>query len=395
MLPLEENPHPLVFKAAKAGVPPSGPAPSEDRIDTRTRVRSLTGMQKEMIVEYGPTGTVWRLASDEGAGLNGTDLAPFPLAFFNAGLLSSYMSEVLALAEARGLDTAGIDLSLNNSYAMQGSATAGTIQGASEPVELHLSPPSGADPAAWMEILRHAVVASPADAVMRIPLTSRFSLTCNGERIATNEVPECTDAVVGAGADLFDPLAPGGGFADDIIQKVVLDVSDTPSQAPGSGLNPNQKRSFLVGGSCSITAAGLKEICVRHAMRTATAFHFLSDTSARFGGKEMAPPGLVLLAAGIGFCYMTQLARFAKMAKQDLKSYAITQDMWFGLPGASGGTDAQATAGAAVTHVHLEMGADADARLVTDMAARMCFLHSACAASLKTKVSLAGVEAAA
>jgi len=395
MLSLEENPHPLVFKTAEAGVPSPGLTPSETHIDTRTRVRSLTGMQKELIVEYGPTGTVWRMASDEGAGLNGTDLAPFPLAFFNAGLLSSYMSEVEALAIARGLDTAGVHLSLTNSYAMQGSATAGTIQGASEPAELHLSPPSGADAAAWMEILRHAVVASPADAVMRTPLTSRFSLTCNGERIATNEVPECTDAVVDAGADLFDPLAPGGAFADDIIKKVVLDVSDTPSQTPGSGLNPEQKRSFLVGGSCAITRDGIKEIRVRHAMRTVTVFHFLSDSSARFGGQEMAPSGLALLAAGIGFCYMTQLGRFAKMAKQDLKSYAITQDMRFGLPGASGGTDAQASAEAAVTHVHLEMGAGADARLVTDMAARMCFLHSACAAGLKTKVNLVGAEAAA
>ncbi|MBT3550592.1 MAG: hypothetical protein HN861_08140 [Rhodospirillaceae bacterium] len=395
MLSLEENPHPLVFKAAEDGIPPDALNPSEARINTRTRVRSLTGMQKEVIVEYGPTGTIWRMASDEGAGLNGTDLAPFPLAFFNAGLLSSYMSEVQALAITKGLDAAGVHLSLKNSYAMHGSATAGTIQGASEPAELHLSPPGGADAAAWMEILRHAVIASPADAVMRMPLTSRFSLTCNGERIATNEVPECSDAAVGAGADLFDPLAPGGTFADNIIQKVVLDASDAPSQVAGSGLNPDQKRSFLVNGTCAITTDGLKDIRVRHAMRTATAYHFLSDTSARFGGNEIAPPGLALLVAGIGFCYMTQLGRFAKMAKQDLKSYAITQDMSFGAPGASGGTDAQATADAAVTHVHLEMDGDADPRLVTDMAARMCFLHSACAASLKTKVHLSGAEAAA
>ncbi|MBT4721671.1 MAG: OsmC family peroxiredoxin, partial [Rhodospirillaceae bacterium] len=157
MLSLEENPHPLVFKAAEDGIPPDALNPSEARINTRTRVRSLTGMQKEVIVEYGPTGTIWRMASDEGAGLNGTDLAPFPLAFFNAGLLSSYMSEVQALAITKGLDAAGVHLSLKNSYAMHGSATAGTIQGASEPAELHLSPPGGADAAAWMEILRHAV----------------------------------------------------------------------------------------------------------------------------------------------------------------------------------------------------------------------------------------------
>ena len=391
MASIEESPHPLAFKAGNQSLSIDT---SDARIDTRTRVQWLTGMQKEAIVEYGPTGTIWRMVSDEGAGLNGTDLAPFPLAYFNAGLLGSYMSEVLALCRTRGLEAAGASLALNNRYAMQGSVTSGTIQGSALPAELSLSLPPDADAAVWTEILRHAVVASPADAVMRTPLTSRFSLTCNGKRLATNEAPECSDPVVGAEAALFDELEPVGAFARDLIRKVVTDASDTASQKPGSGLNPEQKRELLVGGTCSLTKDGIKEIRVRHAMRTATAFHFLSDSSARFGGGEMAPPGTVLAAAGIGFCYMTQLGRFAKMAKQDLKSYAITQDMSFGVPGASGGTDAQATAGAAVTHVHLEMGAGADARLVTDMAARMCFLHSACAAGHKTKVNLAGVEAA-
>ena len=47
MLPLEENPHPLVFKAAKAGVPLSGPASSEDRNFT-----------------YAPAQSDWRLSDD-------------------------------------------------------------------------------------------------------------------------------------------------------------------------------------------------------------------------------------------------------------------------------------------------------------------------------------------
>ena len=41
----------------------------------RTHVRSLSVMQKEALVVAGRTGAVWRLASDEGAYLNGDEVA--------------------------------------------------------------------------------------------------------------------------------------------------------------------------------------------------------------------------------------------------------------------------------------------------------------------------------
>ena len=44
----------------------------------RCHVRALGGMQKEALVASRRTGTVWRLASDEGAYLDGDDEAPAP-----------------------------------------------------------------------------------------------------------------------------------------------------------------------------------------------------------------------------------------------------------------------------------------------------------------------------
>jgi hypothetical protein len=375
---IETSPHPLGFKAGQ------GATGGDAAIWTRTRVRSLAGMQKEAFVEYGPTGTVWRMVADEGAGLNGTDLAPFPLAFFNAGLLASTMAEIEALAEARGLSVDGAGAAATNTYMIEGSATQGTQQGSSLPADIHLSPPTGADQDAWMEILRHAVAASPVDAILRAPLTSRFSLSCNGKRLATDKVPECTEEPISAEAALFDGLAPIENAADALIKKEPA-ANDAPPRQPPV---PGQKRTLVVGGAASFAAGGRKNIRVQNGMPGSSAFHFLSDNSAHFGGAETAPPGIVLAAAGIGFCYMTQLGRYAKLTHQDLQSYAITQDMNFGVPGASGRTDTPPLAEAAVTHIHLEMGADGDARLVTDMAARMCFLHSALAAQLKTKVGL-------
>ena len=72
---------PLFFKVGNgrdlAIVPP------DDRLGTAVRVyaRSLSGMQKEALVASRRSGAIWRLASDEGAYLDGDDEAPCPLSF--------------------------------------------------------------------------------------------------------------------------------------------------------------------------------------------------------------------------------------------------------------------------------------------------------------------------
>ena len=74
-----------------------GPIPSQ--LAYRVDIRSLDGMQKEAVVRQlvPQGGATWRLVSDEGPYLNGTDLAPFPLAFFAAGLQFCYMSQLVEL----------------------------------------------------------------------------------------------------------------------------------------------------------------------------------------------------------------------------------------------------------------------------------------------------------
>jgi hypothetical protein len=54
----------------------------------KVEARQLAGHQKEAVVTEGAKGNAWRLTSDEGKHLRGSDLAPFPLGFFNAGMQS-------------------------------------------------------------------------------------------------------------------------------------------------------------------------------------------------------------------------------------------------------------------------------------------------------------------
>ena len=60
---------------------------SDEFSAVRVEAHALGGMQKEALVYQGSTRSLWRMVSDEGPYLNGTDLAPFPLAFFSVGMV--------------------------------------------------------------------------------------------------------------------------------------------------------------------------------------------------------------------------------------------------------------------------------------------------------------------
>ncbi|MFV1963712.1 MAG: OsmC family peroxiredoxin, partial [Acidimicrobiia bacterium] len=87
MTSIESSGRPLVFRVENSHDElPGGAGSTMPGTFLRTVVRALVGMQKEAAVTIEPDGSVWRLVSDEGPYLNGTDLAPFPLAFFAAGM---------------------------------------------------------------------------------------------------------------------------------------------------------------------------------------------------------------------------------------------------------------------------------------------------------------------
>ena len=94
---IESLGYPLVFGVADPREVEPDPA---GRVSVRTEVCSLEGMQKEALVRVG-TGRTWRMVSDEGPYLDGTDLAPFQLAFFSAGMQFSFLSQLVQGARAQ------------------------------------------------------------------------------------------------------------------------------------------------------------------------------------------------------------------------------------------------------------------------------------------------------
>ena len=81
---------------------------------------------------------------------------------------------------------------------------------------------------------------------------------------------------------------------------------------------------------------------------------FLSDEGEGWGGCGRAPDAASLISAGIGFCFMTQLGRYAQTAKLPLNRDIIIQDTHFSLGGASGSTGQPGVAHPIETHVYME-----------------------------------------
>jgi uncharacterized OsmC-like protein len=393
---LGSDPRPAFFPVADPAE--LGLVAPEDRLGlpVRTWVRALAGMQKEALVINGASGSAWRLVSDEGPYLDGHDRAPCPLCAFVTGMVSSYMNSINTLAQAEGLEIDDIELTLANHYTMEGSALKGTMLGGARTPELGVRIAADADESDLDDLARRGVAAAPINGLLSGIHHSLFNLSWNGDQIPVGEV---------GSLDCDIHLDPGDAFervriadvpvADDLMVKVK--EGDQVEGVPGgvnSSLQESQSRSLHVQAVCRVRDDGVKEIHENLFRPIGSEFRFLSDEAPEAGGQGLAPDAVSYLAAGLGFCFMTQLGRYARITKKPLQEYRISQDIHFS-PGGSGGGVASALP--VETHVYLVMGGEEDeesARKTLDMSERTCFLHAACRTDLDVAVSVGRMEQA-
>ena len=375
---------PLAFRARTAG---DRVAPSTGGIRLRSEVRALSGMQKEALVWNEAGSTLWRMVSDEGPYLQGTDLAPFPLAFYTAGVVFALMTEVQRHAAAQSVELASFAVTSDHYYTMEGSALRGDMIGGAKPVEMVVDIEANADADRIEHLVETALASSPAEAYMRDRLHSTFSLTANADAIEVADVR-------GSSHGAEDPVPRFGrvepmseGFLDEIITKTsTAEVIHGVEGGEGSSLAAEQKRTLHVRGEAKLLAGNLKEIRVRLLQPIGSSFCFLSED----GGDSRAPAALDYLSAGVGFCFMTQLGRYAHIKGLDLASYSIVQDSVF-YPRETSPEEARvATAEPVDTHVFLTFDEPAEAaQRMVFMGERTCFLHAAMRGAYPTQIRLA------
>ncbi len=376
---------PLGFRAEGGERRPSVLGAAGGREIYVVEARKLVVHQKEAVVREGEGGRCWRLASDEGKHLKGTDLAPFPLGFFNAGLHGDLIGRIVALASARAIDLDELNIALTNGYSLTGSFFRGDGEGFAEPASIKVVVRSGAPADRITGLVADAVEASPALAAMRTPLVNTFAIYVNGRR---RPVETMTPS---ASQDAPDPFitystAPsprnGGPDLADLIRKTGQEEAGAIVPAP-AGTTTRIIR-VVNGTSRLIDPAGVTETDTWLELPGMSHFTLKSDERA---DGDTAPSGLALLSAGIAFCFMTQLDRYIEHMKFDIDGVRLVQYSPYALN--AEGERLRGVAEAVDTHLFLN-GREAEETYerLMQIAARTCYLHATLAATLEPRLSI-------
>ncbi len=360
----------------------------------RTIVNSMTVFQKEALVTSDRTGKTWRFASDEGKYLQGTDTAPPPLCHLTVGMVASYMNEIVALAKLRDVTIDRIELIQDNYYRMDGSMMKGTMVASAHDVDLEVKIDSPMPKSEILKLIYDAVSASPLNGLMRGEHESLFTLSHNGSEIEPDKALPVQGPTLSDPGVMVDKVEPAdGNWNEHCVKQGPTPKLEHSVSGAGSALKDQQNRMLHLRGVCKIRPDGIKEITQFLYNPAGSMFTLLSEEGPENGGQGRAPDATSYISAGIGFCFMTQFGRYAKMQKKDLQSYRIVQDSHYSLGGASGGTGKAGTADPLETHVYLTSSEDDEfARHILDVSEQTCFLHAFCRTDLKTKIRLSGFE---
>jgi hypothetical protein len=266
------------------------------------------------------------------------------------------------------------------------------MTGGAKDVDLTAQIDSPADRDTLTRLVLDATAASPLSGLMRGSKQSLFTLTHNGREIEPALAEPLGRPAEPDPGDRFDRAQPMPGNEFQSISKNGLTPKAEHSVTmAGGSLTDEQSRLLHVRGICTLRSDGVKQIEQQLFNPHGSIFYFLSDEAPENGGRGRAPDAMSYASAGIGFCFMTQFGRYAKIVHKDLRSYRIVQDTHFSLGGASGGTGEAGEADPVETHVYLDTGEDDDfARTILDMSEQTCFLHAFCKADLKVRVSIQG-----
>ena len=378
---IELSDYPLAFRVEPDGLNLETLATTDGIARIRTFARTLEGMQKEAVIQYGPTGTVWRVVCDEGPWLNGTDLAPFPLAFFAAGIAASLLSELVDEAGDRGVQVDTLGLAQDNFFTMEGSALRDTMTAGVQPMQVSISARGSASAAELKDIAETALRRrSPAQRCLRDVLPSAFAIHANDEELPWPGKAATGAAMLADPAELFGRIRPASQDNMTIIRK-----SDSAAEttAHAVGLQAEQKRVVHVHTEGTIRDDGLKSISVQCIRPPGSRFRILSENSSANDGQERAPNGLVYLSAGIVFCFMTQIGRYAQITKQKLDGFRVIQDTGFRFS-----RDCDPAAYAVETLVCLDTREPPDKSIqLVRMGEQTCYIHATYRTATETELS--------
>jgi len=284
-----------------------------------------------------------------------------------------------------------VEIKLQNFYFLDGSFVRGDGVGGAEPAKIEFNVQASAPSDQIAALVNDAVRASPALATMRSAVTNTFAIYVNGNRRKVTTLKNSTGAEA---ADPFltyrQPPAPLEGANDlpDLIRKTgQVQSGDMVDASDGS---IRRVVRTVTGASQLLDPAGITDTDTWLEVPGLSHFAFKTDDRAIIDpSEEVGPSGLALIAAGIVFCYMTQLSRYIIHQKFDISGVRIVQRTPFAIDGDPADGSWTGSIEPVDTHLFLNGGEDdaSHERLMT-IAANTCYLHATLAAQLDPVVSI-------
>lgn len=371
---IENSGHPLAFRTHAGSGSVGWNALQDSALVCKVEAHAIGGHQKEALVTEGADGPCWRMVSDEGPILGGTDLAPFPLGFFSAGLQSDLLGRIQALAPSLGVALENLQLQVLSRYTFSGSFFAGTGLGSTQAVDVKMSATSAASHQAISALLRGAVNASPAFGALRQNMANNFALYVNGKRSLVQGVEACTQP------DQMDPFVthPAAPVPEvcandrpELIKRIYA-----PPTASAHMPSDIQKFEIVVGGTGTINPTNnITNALTWLQQPLGSQFALVSDQNPR---PQIAPSGLSYMAAAVSFCYMTQLLRYIAYQKLNVHAVRMVQMNSFFVSAEQDKHGRQGTSGPFETHLFLN-GTESEEVMqkLLFYSARTCYLHAA------------------
>ncbi len=373
--------YPLCFKT-QAGQSRPGVLSVHDAQDVFiTHARAMGGHQKEAVVKEGQAGSSWRMVSDEGPALKGTDLAPFPLGYMSAGLQADLLQRIREMADAQNMTLSNLSSSLENDYMFEGSFFKGTGVGHAYAPRFQVGAESSASAEQVQGLVRQAVAASPILASWTTPLHNTFALYANGRRVTLRELASSTATVDDPFKTWSQAPTPLANSANaQMLQDIVSKTQPVEVKNPTSPSGWESGRVDIPIHGHSELAGGLGHSVTWANRLGGSAFAIQSDD--RLTGDQ-APSALAHAYAGIAFCFMTQLLRYVEHHHMKVRALRMVQLS----PCRIESSVAQAQPLDTHVFVHTEETDEVMERLM-QMSARTCYLHAALGQSLAPEVSL-------
>jgi len=348
--------------------------------------RAMGDHQKESVVTEGIDGPQWRMTSDEGPYLQGTDHAPFPLGFFNVGLQADLINRIVRLAQARSISIDTIYLELDNLYSFSGSFFKGTGQGSADGVEIRIQLKSNADANTIRALVKDAIQASPVFASLHTPLFNTFAIYVNGKR---RDVIGMHSSTAQEKQDPFKKYTrlPSPLINDSDQTNLITKIPFVSSEEMQTMPSESARIGLRVKGHSELNESKTGVIAQTTLERpVGSKFGFKTD---EFSSQSTAPSGISYLCAGIAFCYMTQLLRYSEYLKYKISDIRMVQVNPFRLSGSVAKNNLQAFADPVDTHLFLN-GEEADEVMqnLLTLGAKTCYLHAALSTQVTPQISI-------